>query len=898
MNCVAAEGFQDAYLTVNSAVVQWLQKMATSKDSRTFRLHIAGHSLGGGLATLAAVDLTQRGWQVAAVVTFGSPKVGQRQFRELYQQLQMGKCTVRFVNRADPVPWVPPSSWDFKHVVDKYVLGLGEQGEWLSPSSHSMEGSAKSYLHTLQDAVEGRDSQEQANAAGRAVACAAARLVGLSGAAKQMKEELKVDIARVRQDIDKLAEGLLAAVQTLRDCIRQIQQWEWLLDMETLIEIVANCKSYLQSWREGVPEWFFRYKIQLNRILQATKVELGHHNSKLAPQFQLLYLRGATFLLAAMNASSAPPAKVEEEFQKIVEAKQELFAMSWHLEVPVQGEVLKLLPRANRTRLLDPMHSVHFRIEGEILELNGGSDLKRFCRLFELRNYIDDAKPVVLTLELVKDAVIKINGLFSQNLALNAALQQLASHMPQNLTSLSLDFRGGKAVTDASLLQLASHMPQKLSSLSLLFGGCEDITDASLQQLASHMPQNLTSLGLDFEGCDKITNASLRQLASHMPQNLTSLSLVFLGCREITDASLQQLASHMPQNLTSLSLDFDGCDKISGASLQQLASHMPQNLTSLGLDFRFCMKIIGAFLQQLASHMPQKLTSLSLLFGGCEEITDASLLQLASHMPQKLSSLSLLFGGCEDITDASLQQLASHMPQNLTSLSLNFAYCEKITDASLQQLASHMPQNLTSLSLDFEGCDKITDASLQQLASHMPQNLTSLSLDFEGCDKITDASLQQLASHMPQNLTSLSLDFRSCKKIIGAFLQQLASYMPQNLTSLRQQLASHMPQNLTSLSLNFACCEKIADASVQQLASHMPQNLTSLSLNFACCEKITGASVQQLASHMPQNLTYLSLNFAYCEKITDASLQQLASHMPLNLRSRMRLTGNCWKMCK
>ena len=662
LNRVAAEGFQDAYLTVNSAVIQWLEKMATSKDSCPSRLHIAGHSLGGALATLAAVDLTHRGWQVVAVVTFGSPKVGQRQFRELYEQLQLSKCTVRFVNQADPVPWVPPSNWDFEHVVEDFALG---SGKWPSGKSHLMEGSAKSYLHTLQDAVEGQDGQVQYSRAARAMTRLAASGQNLFGVAKRVKEEMKVDIARVRHDIGKLAEYMVAAVQTLRDSIRQIQQWEWLLDMETLIEIVANYKSYLQSWREGVvPQWFIQYKKKLKRMLEATKVELGDHNSKLAPQFMLLYLRAAAFLLAAMNASSAPPAKVEEEFKKIVEAKQALFAMSWHLEVPVQGEVLKMLPRANRTRLLDP--SGHFRMEGEMLELNGESGLKRFCRLFEPRNCIDDdAKPAVLTLELDKDEVIKINDLLSQNLAFNAALQQLASRM-QNLTSLSLNFRECCKITDESLQQLASNM-QNLTSLSLDFVHCVRITDASLQELAGHMPQNLTSLSLELSWCDRITDASLQQLASHMPQNLTSLSLLFRGCNEVTDASLQQLASQVPQCLTSLSLDFAWCAKITDASLQQLVSHMPQNLTSLSLDFVHCVKITDASLRRLGSHMPQCLTSLSLLFRGCSEVTDASLQQLASQVPQCLTSLSLDFAWCAQITDASLQQLASHMPQNLRS---------------------------------------------------------------------------------------------------------------------------------------------------------------------------------------------------------------------------------------
>jgi hypothetical protein len=48
-----------------------------------------------------------------------------------------------------------------------------------------------------------------------------------------------------------------------------------------------------------------------------------------------------------------------------------------------------------------------------------------------------------------------------------------------------------------------------------------------VQQLARAMPQNLTSLTLDFVVCKLRRDASVQQLARAMPQNLTSLSWDF-----------------------------------------------------------------------------------------------------------------------------------------------------------------------------------------------------------------------------------------------------------------------------------------------------------------------------------------------------------------------------------
>ena len=67
-----------------------------------------------------------------------------------------------------------------------------------------------------------------------------------SNMAMQVKEELKVDMALLRQDISKLAEGMVASVQALRNSVRQIQQWNgywtWRLSLKLSSTTSHSCK--------------------------------------------------------------------------------------------------------------------------------------------------------------------------------------------------------------------------------------------------------------------------------------------------------------------------------------------------------------------------------------------------------------------------------------------------------------------------------------------------------------------------------------------------------------------------------------------------------------------------------------------------------------------------------
>lgn len=104
----------------------------------TVPVWVTGHSLGGALATLAAIRLENAGYTVRAVYTFGSPRVGNLDFYHDYEPVNY-----RFVNNDDVVPHVPletlivgvPASGIF-HFVYKHVGTL----EYLDRHGHLSQG--------------------------------------------------------------------------------------------------------------------------------------------------------------------------------------------------------------------------------------------------------------------------------------------------------------------------------------------------------------------------------------------------------------------------------------------------------------------------------------------------------------------------------------------------------------------------------------------------------------------------------------------------------------------------------------------------------------------------------------------------------------------------------------
>lgn len=130
---LVAEGFSALYESLVVGNEKGAEELAAYLLDRKFsKITIAGHSLGGALATLLALDVNLNIPALAGtpVFTYGSPRVGGVLFAHKFNQYV--KNSYRIVERWDPVQAVPllPS---YYHVNEKEVI----RGSWsLNPLEH------------------------------------------------------------------------------------------------------------------------------------------------------------------------------------------------------------------------------------------------------------------------------------------------------------------------------------------------------------------------------------------------------------------------------------------------------------------------------------------------------------------------------------------------------------------------------------------------------------------------------------------------------------------------------------------------------------------------------------------------------------------------------------------
>jgi predicted lipase len=98
----------DGFLDLYQSLAQQVQEAAKTFNP-TLPCYVTGHSLGGALATLAALDLALKFPKLRSRIqlyTYASPRVGNRDFATKHSQL-LPNC-YRVVNLADTVPLTPP----------------------------------------------------------------------------------------------------------------------------------------------------------------------------------------------------------------------------------------------------------------------------------------------------------------------------------------------------------------------------------------------------------------------------------------------------------------------------------------------------------------------------------------------------------------------------------------------------------------------------------------------------------------------------------------------------------------------------------------------------------------------------------------------------------------------
>ncbi|KAJ5159269.1 uncharacterized protein N7500_008920 [Penicillium coprophilum] len=102
--CTAHHGFWVYWTAIASQATTQLRDATSSYPG--YKLTVVGHSLGGGIATLAATVLRTQGFSLDAW-TFGAPKPGNMKLAEFITNQQSPNSIYRATHTTDPVPKVP-----------------------------------------------------------------------------------------------------------------------------------------------------------------------------------------------------------------------------------------------------------------------------------------------------------------------------------------------------------------------------------------------------------------------------------------------------------------------------------------------------------------------------------------------------------------------------------------------------------------------------------------------------------------------------------------------------------------------------------------------------------------------------------------------------------------------
>jgi len=129
-------GFLNAYDSVRHRLMTLVQASLGIRDldnysGQSWQIYVTGHSLGGALATLFALELSSSKLAKASHVqvtmyNFGSPRVGNKRFADMYNEKV--KDSWRVVNHRDIIPTVP-RLMGYCHVAQPIYLSAGGRND-------------------------------------------------------------------------------------------------------------------------------------------------------------------------------------------------------------------------------------------------------------------------------------------------------------------------------------------------------------------------------------------------------------------------------------------------------------------------------------------------------------------------------------------------------------------------------------------------------------------------------------------------------------------------------------------------------------------------------------------------------------------------------------------------
>ncbi|GAA0389129.1 lipase family protein [Paenibacillus motobuensis] len=102
-DCLTHRGFTDIYSSARTRIMSALANLPTDKT-----MYVTGHSLGGALATLCAIDIAANtAYDSPNLFTYGAPRVGDPSFSKIFTQYV--QSSYRIANQFDVVTHAPPS---------------------------------------------------------------------------------------------------------------------------------------------------------------------------------------------------------------------------------------------------------------------------------------------------------------------------------------------------------------------------------------------------------------------------------------------------------------------------------------------------------------------------------------------------------------------------------------------------------------------------------------------------------------------------------------------------------------------------------------------------------------------------------------------------------------------
>ncbi|RYC56530.1 hypothetical protein CHU98_g9674 [Xylaria longipes] len=148
-NCTVHMGFLLSWQVARPTVLPELKRL--HEQYPNYPVHVIGHSLGGAVGALAALEMKAiLGWEDIIVTTFGEPRVGNAGFTE-YLDTVFGlqddendpeqRTYRRITHVDDPVPLLPLSEWGYRSHAGEFFITRLE----LSPKPSDIRPCAGDY---------------------------------------------------------------------------------------------------------------------------------------------------------------------------------------------------------------------------------------------------------------------------------------------------------------------------------------------------------------------------------------------------------------------------------------------------------------------------------------------------------------------------------------------------------------------------------------------------------------------------------------------------------------------------------------------------------------------------------------------------------------------------------